>query len=73
MPACKEGGLGDCLRCMHAQMQLLLLLLLPPPHNPPQVRYKQGVLSMLEQYESGKPFEEDNYIVKEGTLASQYS
>jgi formate dehydrogenase len=37
------------------------------------VRYREGVLSMLEAYEKGQPFEEDNYIVKEGELASQYS
>lgn len=38
-----------------------------------QVRYKEGTLSMLEAYEKGQAFAEDNYIVKEGQLASQYS
>lgn len=38
-----------------------------------QVRYREGVLSMLEAYEKGQAFEDDNYIVKEGEMASQYS
>lgn len=37
-----------------------------------QERYAHGVREMLEQYFAGKPLEEDNYIVREGELASQY-
>ena len=37
-----------------------------------QARYQEGVQTMLEQYFNGEAFEESNYIVREGELASQY-
>jgi hypothetical protein len=37
-----------------------------------QGRYAAGVKEMLEQFFTGLPFDEDNYIVKEGELSSQY-
>lgn len=37
-----------------------------------QLRYAAGVKEMLEQFFTGQPFDEDNYIVKEGELSSQY-
>ncbi|KAG0623870.1 hypothetical protein M758_3G207700 [Ceratodon purpureus] len=37
-----------------------------------QARYAHGVQEMLEQYFSGKPLPEENYIVREGELAGQY-
>lgn len=37
-----------------------------------QRRYAAGVKEMLEQFFTGQPFDEDNYIVKEGELSSQY-
>lgn len=44
-------------------MQLLLVL---------QVRYQKGIKTMLDQWVNKKPFDEDNYIVREGKLAGQY-
>lgn len=38
-----------------------------------QVRYQKGIQTMLDQWVNKKPFEEDNYIVREGKLAGQYS
>ncbi len=38
-----------------------------------QVRYQKGIQVMLDQWINKKPFEEDNYIVREGKLAGQYS
>jgi formate dehydrogenase len=38
-----------------------------------QVRYKKGVLTMLTQWLENKPFDESNYIVREGKLAEQYT
>ncbi|KAL0033197.1 hypothetical protein WJX79_009035 [Trebouxia sp. C0005] len=38
-----------------------------------QVRYQKGIQVMLDQWVNKKPFEEDNYIVREGKLAGQYS
>jgi len=38
-----------------------------------QVRYKEGVLTMLKQWLDNKPFDKDNYIVREGKLAEQYT
>ncbi|PON54656.1 Erythronate-4-phosphate dehydrogenase [Parasponia andersonii] len=37
-----------------------------------QLRYAAGVKDMLERYFKGKDFPAQNYIVKEGELASQY-
>ncbi|RWR93959.1 D-isomer specific 2-hydroxyacid dehydrogenase [Cinnamomum micranthum f. kanehirae] len=37
-----------------------------------QLRYAAGVKDMLERYFKGEDFPEQNYIVKEGKLASQY-
>jgi hypothetical protein len=37
-----------------------------------QGRYAAGVKEMLEQFFTGQPFDEDNYIVREGELSSQY-
>ncbi|KAK9814529.1 hypothetical protein WJX72_007417 [[Myrmecia] bisecta] len=37
-----------------------------------QKRIAEGVREMLEQWFQGKPFTEDNYIVREGELAEQY-
>lgn len=37
-----------------------------------QARYAQGVKEMLEQWFDEKPLPEENYIVREGELASQY-
>ena len=38
-----------------------------------QVRYQQGVQDMLDKWFKGEPFPEQNYIVRDGELASQYS
>lgn len=38
-----------------------------------QARYSEGVKEMLEQYFTGKPLPEENYIVREGELSSQYT
>ena len=38
-----------------------------------QVRYQEGIKKMLNEWVRQKPFEEDNYIVREGKLAGQYS
>ena len=38
-----------------------------------QVRYQKGVQHMLDCWFKGEPFPEDNYIVRDGELASQYS
>jgi formate dehydrogenase len=38
-----------------------------------QKRYQEGIQTMLDQWLNEKPFEEDNYIVREGELASQYT
>ena len=37
-----------------------------------QQRYRDGTQKMLEQWFNEEPFEEANYIVREGELASQY-
>eukprot|EP01018_Ginkgo_biloba_P024185 Gb_15371 [translate_table: standard] len=37
-----------------------------------QIRYAAGVKDMLDRYFRGEDFPEQNYIVKEGQLASQY-
>jgi len=37
-----------------------------------QVRYAEGTKNLLECWFTGKPFPEDDYIVREGKLASQY-
>jgi len=37
------------------------------------VRYQKGVQHMLDCWFKGEPFPEDNYIVRDGELASQYS
>ena len=36
-----------------------------------QKRIAAGTREMLEQWMEGKPFKEENYIVREGKLASQ--
>ena len=38
-----------------------------------QARYQAGTLEMLNQWLAGKPFKDDNYIVREGKLAEQYT
>jgi hypothetical protein len=38
-----------------------------------QKRYAQGIQEMVQQWIEHKPFNEDNYIVREGKLAEQYS
>lgn len=40
--------------------------------NLSQLRYAAGVKDMLERHFKGEDFPEQNYIVKEGQLASQY-
>lgn len=37
-----------------------------------QLRYAAGVKDMLDRYFKGEEFPQQNYIVKEGKLASQY-
>jgi hypothetical protein len=37
-----------------------------------QLRYAEGVKDMLNRYFKGEDFPVQNYIVKEGKLASQY-
>ena len=37
-----------------------------------QQRYQKGVQDMLNAWFEEKPFDESNYIVREGELASQY-
>lgn len=37
-----------------------------------QLRYAAGTKDMLERYFKGEEFPSQNYIVKEGKLASQY-
>lgn len=37
-----------------------------------QLRYAEGVKDMLDRYFKGEDFPVQNYIVKEGQLASQY-
>ena len=37
-----------------------------------QLRYAAGVKDMLDRYFKGEDFPPQNYIVKEGKLASQY-
>lgn len=37
-----------------------------------QACYQERVQTMLEQYFNGEAFEESNYFVREGELASQY-
>jgi hypothetical protein len=38
-----------------------------------QARYAQGTKEMLEAYFNEKPMPEENYIVREGELAEQYT
>ena len=38
-----------------------------------QVRYQKGVQMMLDRWYNGEAFPEENYIVRDGELASQYS
>jgi hypothetical protein len=38
-----------------------------------QKRYAEGIKEMVLQWIQHKPFNEDNYIVREGKLADQYS
>jgi formate dehydrogenase len=45
---------------------------LTPEKQLVQLRYAEGVKDMLNRYFKGEDFPVQNYIVKEGQLASQY-
>jgi formate dehydrogenase len=45
---------------------------IPSPWTFVQLRYAAGTKDMLERYFKGEEFPPQNYIVKEGKIASQY-
>ena len=61
---------GACAQCHRFVFISLLLHILSFGL---QVQYQDGTKKMLDSWFAGEPFPEENYIVREGRLASQYS
>jgi hypothetical protein len=56
----------------HMLLAISGMNVLTPEKQLVQLRYAEGVKDMLNRYFKGEDFPVQNYIVKEGQLASQY-